>query len=127
MVNIKNPSLGIRREFQSPWWEIAVDYTAEFAPNEFNILFTDAIKIWEIDDGIFGGDNDVVKPYEGTHETFVPGSASVPRHKVRWVTTDDLNTEGGVEEIAAQVWLGNSPVPPGNYAEVFTGVQGLDV
>lgn len=128
MVEIVNPSLGIKRLAASPNWEISVDYIAAFAPNEIGIKFTDAIKIWEWDSGeTFGGDNDVIKPYEGTHEEFTPTQPSMARHKVRRVTTDDLNTESGSEEIRAQVWLGNSPVPPGNFREVFTGIIGVDV
>jgi hypothetical protein len=128
MVQIIEPSLGIKRLANSPNWEISVEYTAAFAPNELNIEFTDAIKIWEWDEGeAFGGGNDVIKPYEPTHEKFRPQTQTVFRRRTRMVTTDDLNTESGVERIRAQVWLGNNPVPPGNFAEVFTGIHGLDV
>ena len=125
MVEIVNPNLSVRRITGTPHWEVRVDYVARFAPNELNVTFTDAIKIWEWDGDI--GSSEVLHPYEGTHENFIATALEMPRHKVRHSNTDSLDEEIGTEQIRAQVWLGNSPVPPGNRAEVFTSIFHIDV
>jgi|SRR5580698_8459482 hypothetical protein len=116
MVQVANPTVAIKRQVASPWWEITVEYDAVPAPDEVGVEFTDAIRIYNGDDTIFG--------YDPTQENFKIVNPSVHRLKVRWAKTSDL---GGVDELRAKIWCGNNPVPPGNYVEVLTGEIPLDV
>ncbi len=122
-MEIFNPriSAATLNSADNPTWRLTVTYTARFAPHELNVLFQDAIKIWELDESV----HDVIRPYDDTHENFVARTPTVERVKSVDISSDDLDTELGGEEVAAQVWLGAIPVPPGSRVEVFTPPIGL--
>jgi hypothetical protein len=87
-------------------WQLSITYTAKFSSFEvatFN--FRDAIQVWE-SDGWFS-DDDRLTPWRN-NVTFNPDSREVVRTKTTTVSSDDLNTELGAEEVYLKIRLFNS-------------------
>ncbi|WP_371784657.1 hypothetical protein [Streptosporangium subroseum] len=104
-------------------WEFLVKYTAEFLHHELHTPFKDAIRIMERE----GADNyQGITDYAETLEHFTPTAILMIREKRIQVSSARLNTEWGVEEIAARIWLGNKDVPPGNRDEKYTPFIPID-
>ncbi|MGJ7921991.1 hypothetical protein [Neobacillus sp. LXY-4] len=118
-MEIQNPTITAQK-LNNVNWKFTINYTARFAPHEIGVRFQDAVRIWEWDTS----DHEALTPYKD-HQNFTPRRSSVRRTKTIVVDSGTLDTELGAEEIRAQIWLGNPPVPPGVRIEVFTPIIGI--